>query len=659
MSREETIPLEQAAALVGPTYEAYKKHVQRNGIMTLKDPTNRRRKRVRVIDLPPSAQQQWRKEKLESALAVQVPEPVDSTLTVRDSSLPARLPFPPEHAGVRGLTAHEKQMADERHAIIEPILNGDWQKARGQRLPDGRVVRNKQDFLRWRAGQKNIPSATTQWEWRKRFLELGPRGLLRKRRCDQGASRVLSADERDQLTSLYLKHGTARAAWREFQRQKTCRIGYHVVVGLVRSLPQAVKARALRGAKYFNDRHLSYISCNYDKLRSNDVWVFDHTQLDLFVNAWGKAARPWLTAIMDKKSRYILGWCLSLQPDSLTIASALRMAVLEGGVPQAVHIDNGKDFRSHYLSGPGRKIGRIDLPREAHGLFQQMGVRIIYATPYHPQAKSIERWFRTLHGQFDAGWNSYCGGDHSKRPETCQLLLDEHKDCVAAGNPYASRLPRIEALAFGLRAWLAEEYRQQVHKGRGMRGRTPAQVYQPSDVQVEEWQLDVLLMKHEQRKVVREAVQLFDRRYEHEGHGLFLHNGHLADVAYDPFGRALPDLTQVVVSCCGQRYLCRHLGEPETYEELQERLRERRQLKRAVEAHIMEIHRHAAIQSPGERRQLAAAQAALPAGVDPRAKARALKPVVVEDDPPEIDAGDVALPDWGTLGERVLRGGGS
>jgi transposase InsO family protein len=549
--------------------------------------------------------------------------------------------------------AQQREALDLFH-LIEPTLDGHWRKYRGHHLQGGRVVETKRNFMDWYAAQKNT-SATALYRQRQRFLEGGLTALVRHERRDKGRSRTLDEADRLALASLYLKEGNARATHREFRRQHR-RIGYDVVKRYVRTLPQPVVSRALAGSKEFNDGQLPYWPRDYDKLQPNDVLVFDHTQFDLFVNAWGKAARPWLTAIMDMKSRHIVGWCLSLQPDSLTIASALRMAVLECGVPQAVYLDNGKDFRSHYLSGAGRSIGRIDLPGEARGLFEELGVRIIYATPYHPQAKSIERWFGTLHRQFDAGWNSYCGGNPAKRPETCQPLLDEHKDCVAAGNPEASPLPRIEALAFGLRAWLAEEYDQQVHKGRGMRGRSPAQVYQPSDVRVEDWRLDLLLMKHEQRKVVRGGVTLFDHRYEHEANGLFLHNGHLADVSFDPFGRALPDTTQVVVSCCDDRYLCRHLGEPETYEGLQDRLRGRRKLKQAVEAHIAEIHRRAAIQSPGERRQVAAAQAALPAGVDPRATTRALKPAVVDDDPTEIEAGDVALPDYGAKADEMMGG---
>jgi transposase InsO family protein len=653
MIKDDAITFKEAAALKGVTYRSIKRWVKREQLLLLRDPTHPQRKLIRVKDLPPATQQQWRKEKMAAEIEAEVPEPVESILTLRNTSRSALLPFP---APVRGLTGQESKLALERYRIIEPILNGDWQEAKGQWLSGRREIRNKQDYVVWLAEQHGL-APSTLWEWRKRHMEQGPRGLLRKRRSDQGVSRVLSEEDRAQIESLYLASGSARAVWREFQQQTGRRIGYHVVLGVTRSIPQPVKDRALRGAKYFNDRHMGYISPNYDKLKPNDVWVFDHTQFDLFVNAWGRAARPWLTAIMDKKSRYILGWCVSLQPDSLTIASALRMAVLEGGVPQAVHIDNGKDFRSNYLSGPGRRIGRIDLPREARGLFQQIRppVRIIYATPYHPQAKSIERWFRTLHGQFDSGWNSYCGDSPQNRPETCQPLLDEHEDCMHAGNPDGSPLPRIEELAFGFGAWLAEDYHEQPHKGRGMRNRSPAQVYRPSGLRVEEGQLDVLLMKHEQRKVIREAVQLFDRRYEHEGHGLFLHNGHLADIAYDPFGRALPDMTQVVVSCCGQRYLCRHLGEPETYEELQDRLRERRQLKRAVERYIIETHRRAAIQSPGERRQQAA-EAAMPAGLDPRAKARALKSAVDEGDPPDIDSGDVALPDYGRHADEMMGG---
>ncbi len=567
----------------------------------------------------------------------------------------ADLMLPPEReAELAALASGEQHLAVERFQAIEPILNGrrDWARSIGT------LARfSKAQAVAAIAARQRV-SAGTIWRWRALFLRRGMAGLIQQPRSDKGVSRILSAPDRIDLASIYLKEGSARGAWREFCRQKGRRLTYGAVKRFLRTLPRPVVSRALEGAKAFNDAHAPYIARTYEKLQPNDIWVMDHSQHDLFVNAWGKAARPWLTAIMDMKARFIVGWCLSLQPDSLTIASALRMALLAGGIPQAVYLDNGKDFRSRYLGGVGQRLGAIDFADESRGVLAELDVKAIYATPFHPQAKSIERFFGTLRRQFDSGFNSYCGHRPGRRPDTCQLLIEEHKDAVEAGSADASPLPRLEALAFAFAAWLENEYHQQTHRGRGMSSRTPADVYQASDRQVESWKLDLLLMKREQRRVIRCGVELFGHRYEQPENGLLLHNDHLAEVLFDPWGRSIPDLTQVVVVCCRQRFLCRSLAEPETYEELQQRLRSRRQLNRAVEQYIAEIHRRASLPAPGERR-LAAAQGALPAGIDPRAPARALAPAyepTPEEEAAAALAGDdsVVLPDYGAMGDKVL-----
>lgn len=46
-----------------------------------------------------------------------------------------------------------------------------------------------------------------------------------------------------------------------------------------------------------------------------------------------------------------------------------------------------------------------------------LGIGKITATPYHGQAKSVERFFRTLEERFGKMFYSYAGNDAKKRPE--------------------------------------------------------------------------------------------------------------------------------------------------------------------------------------------------------------------------------------------------
>lgn len=444
-------------------------------------------------------------------------------------------------------TAEQQQEAFTLWSKIRWLTPQEWKPAK-----NGAARLTKQQAVSAIAEKEGVNPATV-WRWLSAYNRRGLAGLCSWPRRDANISRALTKQECAELAALYTTGegtaGNARACWREFCRQFRP-ITYDVVKAQVRNLPQVVRERALNGAKLFNDRQLPYISRNYERMAPNDVWVFDHARLDFWVNAWGKAARPWLTAIMDLRSRYIVGWCVSLQPDSLTIASALRMGLLAGGLPLAAYLDNGKDFRSRYLSGGGRKLprwrnedyerieawGGAAFPTDGENLLGELAVKIVYCMAYHPQSKPIERWFGTLHKQFDAGFNSYCGGKPSGRPETCQALLAEHRACVKAGSPESSPLPRIEEAAWALQAWVREEYHQQPHNGAGMRRAKPADLWQPSDRQVDEWRLDILMMKREERLVDRCAIRLFGHRYEHPENALFLHNGHTATVAYDRIG---------------------------------------------------------------------------------------------------------------------------
>ncbi|WP_133408062.1 Mu transposase C-terminal domain-containing protein [Parashewanella tropica] len=93
----------------------------------------------------------------------------------------------------------------------------------------------------------------------------------------------------------------------------------------------------------------------------------DHTKLDLFIvdeKNFLPLGRPWVTALIDYKSKSILGFHIGFEPPSyLSIASALRHAILPKsyvkerypevncdwncyGIPKSIAVDRGKDFES-------------------------------------------------------------------------------------------------------------------------------------------------------------------------------------------------------------------------------------------------------------------------------------------------------------------------
>ena len=174
-------------------------------------------------------------------------------------------------------------------------------------------------------------------------------------------------------------------------------------------------------------------------------------------------------------------------------------------------MDNGKDYE---------KVGRIDFSPECSGVLVRLGIQPQYCLPRHPQSKLIESWFGTVRKRFDCLWPSYCGPGPKDRPEQCTAALKEHQGFLK-GKRKSSPLPLASEFIATARQWIAEYNSQHPHGGRGMRGRTPDEVFNelllPGQKRLIETP-DVLyaLFWDRQRRKVSEGgcVQLYGERYE-------------------------------------------------------------------------------------------------------------------------------------------------
>ncbi|MEY9524055.1 putative transposase [Bradyrhizobium japonicum] len=144
----------------------------------------------------------------------------------------------------------------------------------------------------------------------------------------------------------------------------------------------------------------------------NHEWETDHTPLDILVideQTLQVVGRPWLTAILDRYSRCIMGFSLSFAPPSwASVMDALRVAVMpkdwvfEGfrklgngqsginndwecyGKPDRLIMDHGRDFKSLSME---ETLNALEIDPD-------------YTKPKKPWLKGkIERWFRTLEEQ--------------------------------------------------------------------------------------------------------------------------------------------------------------------------------------------------------------------------------------------------------------------
>ncbi len=160
------------------------------------------------------------------------------------------------------------------------------------------------------------------------------------------------------------------------------------------------------------------------------MWVGDHAQMDFFVRVPGKkgSVRPWITAWLDWRTRRIVGYHLSLGPNSSTILSAFRRAMLDPvnrGGPGHVSIDNGKDYDAWVFNGTTKRERKAKVRGELvqdedvfRGLYAELDITAHFSIPYGPNGKSrMERWFRTMHESLGISYESYAGRNAAAKPE--------------------------------------------------------------------------------------------------------------------------------------------------------------------------------------------------------------------------------------------------
>lgn len=151
----------------------------------------------------------------------------------------------------------------------------------------------------------------------------------------------------------------------------------------------------------------------------NDIWQSDVMHGPM-VSVEERQRKSYLIAFIDDHSRLIPYARFYLSERLTSFLDAFEKALLKRGLPRKLYVDNGAAYRSKHLEH----------------ITASLGIALIHARPYKPQGKGkIERWFRTLRGQF--------------LTEVGQMSLDE--------------------LNGALELWIREVYHQRVHSATGHR----------------------------------------------------------------------------------------------------------------------------------------------------------------------------------------------
>jgi transposase InsO family protein len=258
------------------------------------------------------------------------------------------------------------------------------------------------------------------------------------------------------------------------------------------------------------------------------VAVSDHKTFDFLSrvrqgDGW-RVARLSLTCITDMRSRKILGWWIDEVPSTLTIIRAVKMMVEQYGCPEALLVDNGKDFSSYWFAGDQwnerhHKIGKKE-KGEISSVAGDLDMIVQFCTPYRGQSKPIERFFGFVSEEHDREYDSYTGSNTSAR-------LDEHKLYYGsfAGKEKipTENLPTVEEVRKIFERFVARYNAKWRHSGQGMDNRTPDAVFAENFREREgipEDYLKYVWTRREIRTVQRGAVDVDGHTYSNSEMGL-------------------------------------------------------------------------------------------------------------------------------------------
>ena len=119
----------------------------------------------------------------------------------------------------------------------------------------------------------------------------------------------------------------------------------------------------------------------FQKEHRNQLWMSDIKYGPFVTGENGRKKQLYLVVWLDDATRYIVSARFYLDQTVDALEDSLHRAVQKVGVPDKILVDNGRQYKSKWLSQTCAKLG----------------IRLLTARPYHPQSKgAVERFNRTV-----------------------------------------------------------------------------------------------------------------------------------------------------------------------------------------------------------------------------------------------------------------------
>ncbi|SUZ34109.1 Transposon Tn7 transposition protein TnsB [Roseibaca ekhonensis] len=396
-------------------------------------------------------------------------------------------------------------------------------------------------------------SRATVWRWIKRLAEEGGRtSALASRKRGRPTGTTLISGKVEAVIEEHLRRYFLRrerpslsrvateirsACWQQGLQPPTRR----TVQRRLDAMDAREVAKARVGAKAARQKFAPVTGENKAK-QPLEVVQIDHTPADIIlVDSFDRhpIGRPWVTLAIDIATRMVTGYYVALEaPSRLSVALCLTQAVTPKaeilaelecsvswpaqGKPHSIHVDNGRDFRSHAF----------------RSACAEWGINLVYRPPGSPHfGGHIERLIGTMMG-------------------AVHLLPGTTQSSVLAKGDYDAEGMATMTLSEFDRWFVLEicRYNNSIHSSLGC---TPVAKWEAlsaemmGDIPFEMEAFWVSFLPSELRKVRRDGIHLFQIRYwsdalaGHIGRG----DGRVV-VRYDP-----RDLSVIWVELDGGRYV--------------------------------------------------------------------------------------------------------
>jgi len=270
---------------------------------------------------------------------------------------------------------------------------------------------------------------------------------------------------------------------------------------------------AIHGQKGLNDKNLPDVFRNYDKIEVGDIVVADGHKLNFnILDINGKPRRAQIILFYDMKSSMPLGYEIDFTENTKSILSAFRRTILIlGFTPKMVYLDNGRAFRSKYFNGV-----KDFRDSDVDGAFKRLGIGTMFATPYHGQSKTIERFFGILH-EYEKMLPTYVGNSIENKPARLHRNEKYHKAL------YGDVAFTIDTIVEGLNRFF-KEYAFREHVGGYYKGLKPIEVFAKSlekvksekdfeKRQIKPDEMSFLMLDGITRSISKNGVRLFGKYY--------------------------------------------------------------------------------------------------------------------------------------------------